>query len=105
MHISKNTLSGWVKDIKLSNKQKKRIKQKIIDSGKIGRPLAVAANRRKIQQWKENIQNSVKHFENISLKNPKLGKLICGILYLCEGSKYPSTRCLVFGNSDPWIIR
>ncbi|MBU4251392.1 MAG: hypothetical protein KKC39_08200 [Candidatus Omnitrophica bacterium] len=104
MHISKNTLCGWVKDIKLSNKQKKRIKQKIIDSGKIGRPLAVAANRRKIQQWKESIRNSVKHFENISLENPKLGKLICGLLYLCEGAKYPSSRYLYLGNSDPKII-
>lgn len=74
--ISNNTISGWVKDIKLSNKQKERIKQKIVDSGKIGRLLAVAANRRKIEQWKENIRGSVKYFENISLKNPKLGKLI-----------------------------
>ena len=105
MKIPKSTLSGWAKDIELSNKQKERIKQKIIDSGKIGRPLAVAANHRKIEQWKEGVRNSVKHFENISLKNPKLGKLVCGLLYLCEGSKYPSTRCLVFGNSDPWIIR
>ncbi|MBU4418374.1 MAG: hypothetical protein KJ594_00625, partial [Candidatus Omnitrophica bacterium] len=75
-----------------------------IDSGKIGRPLAVAANRRKIQQWKESIRNSVKHFENISLENPKLGKLICGLLYLCEGAKYPSSRYLYLGNSDPKII-
>lgn len=105
MRVPKNTLTGWSKDIKLSNEQKKRIKQKILNSGKIGRPLAVAANRRKIQQWKKSIQNSVKHFENIHLENPELSKLICGLLYLCEGSKYPSTRCLVFGNSDPWIIR
>ncbi|MFH1281677.1 MAG: hypothetical protein ABIH91_03060 [Candidatus Omnitrophota bacterium] len=104
MRVPKNTLTGWSKDIKLSNEQKKRIKQKILDSGKIGRPLAVAANRRKIQQWKESIQNSVKHFENISLENPKLGKLICGLLYLCEGAKYPSSRYLYLGNSDPKII-
>lgn len=105
MRIPKNTISSWVNDIKMTKQQEERIKTKIINSAATGRPLAVAANRRKIQQWKENIQNSVKHFENISLENPKLGKLICGILYLCEGSKYPSTRCLVFGNSDPWIIR
>lgn len=30
---------------------------------------------------------------------------MCGLLYLCEGSKYPSTRCLAFGNLDPEIIK
>lgn len=104
LKIPNNTISGWVKEIKLSNKQKERIKQKIIDSGKIGRPLAIAANRRKIEQWKKGVRNSVKHFENISLENPELGKLICGILYLCEGAKYPSSRYLYLGNSDPKII-
>ncbi|MCG2714623.1 MAG: hypothetical protein L6308_07310 [Candidatus Omnitrophica bacterium] len=105
MGIPKNTISGWIRDIRLTEKQKKRIKKKIVDSGKIGRPLAIAANRRKIEQWKKDVYNSVKHFENISFENQEFGKLICGILYLCEGSKYPSTRCLVFGNSDPRIIR
>ena len=104
LKIPNNTISGWVKDIKLNNKQKERIKQKIIASSKIGRPLAVAANHRKIEQWKEGIRNSVKHFENIPLINPDIGKLICGLLYLCEGSKYPSSRAMTFGNSDPKVI-
>ena len=105
MKIPRNTISGWVRDIHLTKQQEKRIKAKITASAAIGRPLAVEANRRKIEQWKESIRNSVKNFENIPLENPELGKLICGLLYLCEGSKYPSTRCLVFGNSDAGIIR
>lgn len=105
MNIPKSTLSGWLKGIQLTKKQKKRIKDKVAASSGIGRSLAVAANRQKIEQWKEGIRNSVKHFKDIHLENSELGKLICGLLYLCEGSKYPSTRCLVFGNSDPWIIR
>lgn len=104
MKIPKNTLSGWSKDIKLNCKQKERIKQKIIDSNEISRPLAIAANLRKIEQWKKDIRTSVRHFKNISLKNPELSKLICGILYLCEGAKYPSSRYLYLGNSDPKII-
>lgn len=105
MKIPKNTISSWVRDVQLTTQQVKRIREKITNSGIIGRSLAIAANRRKIEQWKKDVRNSVKHFENITLGNPELGKLICGLLYLCEGSKYPSTRCLVFGNSDPWIIR
>ena len=47
----------------------------------------------------------MQHFGKLSLRNQEIGKLACGLLYLCEGSKYPSTRCLAFGNSDPAIIK
>jgi len=57
-----------------------------------------------MEQWKEKIRNSVKYFKNLPLENPELGRLICGIFYLCEGAKYPSSRYLYFGNSDPKII-
>jgi len=103
--IPKNTISGWVKDIKLTHKQNERIKQKIATSGAVGRMLAVKVNREKIEKWKSDIRDKVKHYENFSLTNPEVVRIICGLLYLCEGSKYPSTRCLMFGNTDPAIIR
>lgn len=102
--IPKSTALGWVRDICLSEKQKERIKQKIIVSGAIGRPLAVKANREKIEKWKEGIREQVKHFGAYAFNNPEVGKLICGLLYLCEGAKYPSTRGLIFVNSDPAVI-
>lgn len=104
MRIPKNTISSWVNDIQLTKQQKERIKTKMITSAAIGRPLAIEANHRKIQRWKESIQNSVKHFENLPFENPKFGKLICGIFYLCEGAKYPNSRYLYLGNSNPKII-
>src|SRR3989338_8014650 len=103
--IPKNTLSEWVRDIRLTDEQKERIRQKIIDAGAIGRPLAVKANYEKIERWKEKIRSEVKHFGKLTVKNREIGKLICGLLYLCEGAKYPSTKCLVFGNSNPQVIR
>ena len=105
LHIPKNTLSGWVKDIRLSAQQEKRIREKISACAAIGRPLAVAANRIKIETWKEGIRQKVRHFGRYAYSNAEMKKLICGLLYLCEGAKYPSTRCLIFGNSDPRIIR
>src|SRR3989338_11540213 len=103
--IPKNTLSEWVRDIRLTDKQKERIRQKIIDSGDRGRPLAVKANYEKIERWKEKIRSEVKHFGKLAAKNREIGQLICGLLYLCEGAKYPSTKCLVLGNSNPRVIR
>ncbi|TAN61558.1 hypothetical protein EPN16_03010 [bacterium] len=105
MKIPKSTVSGWVRDIQLTAKQKEHIRQKILDSGALGRPLALKANYEKIERWKEKIRSEVKHFAKLAVKNREIGRLICGLLYLCEGAKYPSTKCLVLGNSNPEIIR
>ncbi len=102
--IPKNTIFGWVKDIKLTHRQKERIKQKIITSGAIGRMLAVKVNREKIEKWKSDIRKKVKHYGQLATKNPEINKLICGVLYLCEGAKYPSSRYLYFGNSNPNMV-
>ena len=104
MKIPKNTLSGWVKDIRLIEKQKERIRQKIVDSGIIGRSLALKTNRDKIEIWKEDIRKKTLHYGGLARKSLEIGKLICGLLYLCEGAKYPSSRFLCFGNTDPKII-
>lgn len=102
--IPKSTILGWVKDIELTERQKKRLKNKIIASGIIGRPLAMKANREKIERWKEGIRKQVKHFGTYASNNPEVRKLICGLLYLCEGAKYPASRYLHFGNSDYRLI-
>lgn len=102
--IPKNTLSGWVRDIQLTTSQKKRIKQKIIDSGAIGRPLAAKLLKGRMERWKRKIRDKVRYFEQLPLQNPEIGKLICGLLYLCEGAKYQSSRYLYLGNSDPKIV-
>ncbi len=104
IEVPKNTLSGWVKDIRLTKEQNTRIKAKIIASGAIGRPLATKFLREKMEKWEEEIRKKARHFEKLPLNNPETGKLICGILYLCEGAKYPASRFLHFGNSDPKLI-
>lgn len=109
MGIVKNTLSVWMKNIALTEKQRenlvRRTKAKIASSGAIGRPIAVRLMREKIEAWKNNIRESVKYFEKFPLAHTDIGKLACGLLYTCEGSKYPSTRGLTFANSDPSVIR
>ena len=104
MRIPRNTVSSWIKDILLTKQQQERIKAKINSSLTIGRSLAVKANHKKIEQWKESIRNSVKHFEDLPFKKTELKKLTCALLYLCEGAKYPASRFLYFGNSNPRLI-
>lgn len=104
MRIPKNTLSGWVRDIRLNNNQIKRIKEKEISCRALGRVSAAKLLREKMEKWKQGIREKIKYFEQFPSRDPEIGKLICGILYLCEGAKYPASRFLHFGNSDSKII-
>jgi hypothetical protein len=105
LNIPKNTISGWVKEIELTKEQKSRIKRKEIASAARGRILAADLLQEKINQWKKSIRQKVNHLGEIPFRDRHIGKLICGILYSCEGGKYPNTRHLTFVNSDPKMIK
>ena len=105
LNIPKNTLSGWVAEIQLTKKQKRRIKQKEIASAAQGRILAAKLLTQKLILWKNTIKKRVAHFGKMPFENQEIAKLICGMIYLCEGAKYPSTKCLTFCNSDPQMIK
>lgn len=105
MNIPKNSLSGWVKGIRLTETQIKRIKEKEIVCAAKARRLSKITWNNRVETWKENIRNQIKYLAKLPQKDPEIAKIICGILYLCEGSKYPTSKCLVFANSDPEIIR
>ena len=102
--MPKNTLSGWVRHVSLSDAQRARLAQKWLDSAARGRPLAVEAYRRKIAAWKASIEQDVEHFGALPFTDPTIGKLACGLLYICEGGRYPNSRQLQFANSDPRMI-
>ena len=105
LKVPKLTLQGWVKDIRLSAKARKRIRWRILEGGKIARARARVVNGQTLETWKREIQNSSRiEVDHIQLTR-ELGRLICAVMYSCEGAKYPSARCLGFGNSDPRMIR
>lgn len=105
LSIPKNTLSGWVKEIKLTSRQKEHIEKRMLDLAAKGRRRAYKLLKQKIENWKQSIRKEVSHFSKIAFKSAKMGKLICGILYICEGRKYPSARFLGFANSDPKMMK
>ncbi len=105
LQMPKTTVQGWVKSIPLPLLAQRRIRSRIRAAGRIGRPLAIIANRRKIEAWKQGIREKSQLTVNSANLTPSIGKLLCAVLYICEGAKYPSTRALRFGNSDPRMIR
>lgn len=105
LNIPKSTIQGWVKNIQLTKLQRINIKEKILSGGCKGRNRARKVIEDKKELWKNNISSKATRYIKSVYKNSRIEKLICGILYLCEGAKYPSTRHLVFTNSDPRMIK
>ena len=103
--IPKGTLAYWFKGIRLSAPQRARIREKIVASAAMGRPLAREVWAKKIARWREKIEARVHPFGRLPYTNQVIGKLVCGIMYLCEGGKYPASRQLLFGNTDPGMIQ
>lgn len=104
LEIPKNTLSGWLAHVQLSDRQQEQLQEKCLASAARGRPLAVEAWRRKIESWKTSIEQDVKSLGALPFADPAIGKLACGLLYICEGGKYPTSRQLSFANSDSRMI-
>lgn len=102
--IPKNTLSMWVRAVPLSEAQKAQLQEKWRIAAARGRPLAVEAWRKKVAVWKSGIEQDVSHLGMLPFTDAAIGKLACGLLYVCEGGRYPASRQLSFANSDPRMI-
>ncbi|MBL7071642.1 MAG: hypothetical protein ISS26_05690 [Candidatus Omnitrophica bacterium] len=103
--IPKNTVQGWVKRIKLTENQLDRLRKKEIECGKRGLSKALKVNKDRKIRWQESVRRRVEEFRTALSEKSDVSKLLCGTLYLCEGAKYPASRHLVFGNSDPRMIK
>lgn len=97
-HIPKGTLSSWVKNVQLP----KGYYQKIEDLGHSNIYKAQAHNKKVLTQRLDNLRDKNKPL--IQYINQPVGKLLLATLYWCEGNKYPGSRNLKFGNSDPGMI-
>ncbi len=98
--ISKSTASLWLKDVELSKKAKKRI-QKL---GTDGRSRGKETVKNRITLEDKNILDSVKaSIDSCKLIRDDL-KIVCALLYWCEGGKTEKAK-LSFINSDPTLVR
>ncbi len=105
MGLSKNTIYHWVGDISLTRCQKFRILKKEIRCGRAGLLKAHKIKQVKILKWRRELLSRAKRYGRLADKKGAFAKLLCGTLYLCEGAKYPSSRQMIFGNSDPRLIK
>ncbi len=100
-NLPKGTLSGWLKDIKLSNEQKERLFSKIKFGADKGRLKGSFTNHRKRIEITEQIINSAKNEAKKKIEDSFFSNGV--MLYWAEGDK--TQERVGFTNADPLMIR
>lgn len=99
--ISKSTASLWLRDIKLSEKAKKRI----YELGVVGRNKASITNDNKRKLIDKHIKKKVEgYFTNFSCSKNDY-RIATALLYWCEGTKHKENSSVSFINADPEMIK
>lgn len=100
--LAKGTLSGWLKNIELSIRDKEQIQKKQIEHLKKARTASLVAGKKNREKYFANIEQKLN--ETILFSGDKhVKKLILAFLYLAEGKKQGGSTS--FGNASPEIIR
>ncbi len=98
--IAKSTTSLWLRDVKLSRKAQKRIR----DLGVNGRKKAVETN--KAKRVAEDVEIARKVEEYFTSRSQRIdSRIACALLYWGEGSKYNGNASVSFINADPVMIK
>jgi predicted DNA-binding transcriptional regulator len=101
LNVSRGSVSVWVRDVILSEKQKAFLKKKLIQSGQIGRVRGAEMNKKKKA---DNIEKLYKEAKIELNKLDKRDLLILAVsLFWAEGSKTGGR--FIFVNSDPTMIK
>lgn len=101
VHVSKDTLSRWCRDIELTDKQKHKLMENKINGQKKG--SIIAAEKKKKQREESTRRILIKSIKQIGKLNKRDRFLIGVALYAAEGTKTDGQ--VVFSNSDPKLIK
>lgn len=98
--VSKASVSLWVRNIELSNEAKRILQQKKI----AGQLRSQEFHRKQTQKLlAEAADIAKKDISKIKI-SPSLARLLCGLMYWCEGEKSKNDGSLYFTNSDPNLV-
>ena len=104
MHLSKSTISLWVRDVVLPDHLLEQLRKKSMDGRTKGRLMRLA--RLDALQGQRIVQARELANRLISKMDEDTAKLMAAVLFWCEGSKRGSLKSgVIFTNSDPELIR
>jgi len=100
-NLPKSTLSGWLRNVRLTKEQGARLKKHLQEITYNARIKTAWTKKKKKQERIQKIFEEAKKEYPLLSKNPFF--LIGLTLYWAEGSK--SSECVQFSNSDPRLIK
>ncbi len=104
LRVPRSTLSGWLRDIPLTARQRKKLHQQWLNGFKKARLKAAAWHRhQKTLRIQEAKRAAATTLRAISSHDPAVLDLALAMLYLGEGFKKGDNTSM--GNSDPLILR
>lgn len=101
--IARSTLSGWLKNIELTQKQKEKLYQNWLSALVKARLKASHVHRTERLKRIEKIRQEVEKFTTGIKIDKVLGELIFSIFYLAEGTKKENT--ITVANSNPNLLK
>jgi hypothetical protein len=103
VHVSKGTLSYWLKNVEMAPEHRERIKKESLQRLSVARKKALATNKKKFETFLAKIEKRTRDFENeLDSRNSKIA---LAMLYMGEGSKWKSHRGMSLGSSNPEIVK
>lgn len=98
--ISKSSASVWLHDVTLSSRAQSIISQK----RRAGRLKSAETHRAQTQvRLEESASLATAMVAKVHL-NESLSRVICALMYWCEGEKTHNDSTLTFANSDPRLV-
>lgn len=101
LNIAKGTSSVWLRDIELSKEALKRLEKRKL----LGRVKSSETKRRRREERYKLLNLKSEKVLSFTKINKNHLKLLCAVLYWCEGSKDPQKNGIHFINSDPQMIK
>lgn len=101
LNIAKSSASQWVRNVALSRQAKLAIAKK----RDMGRRAAQHARKSRTQHLLYGAEQKADEVVHHSTGNHEFEKILCGMIYWCEGAKSKNDGSFTFTNSDPDLIR
>lgn len=102
--IPKSTLSYWCRSISLPNGYNRKVREYNLFNLEKARKIALQIQKRKRGNYLESLKGRNAHLAQL-IRDPNIAKITLAVLYLGEGRKSIKRSSIMFGNSDPNIVK
>ncbi|MCX6766823.1 MAG: hypothetical protein NT170_03565 [Candidatus Moranbacteria bacterium] len=102
--LPKSTLSYWCRSIPLPNGYDRKVREYNLSNLGKARKVALQIQKKKRKDYLELLRGRNTHLARL-IKDPNIAKIALAVLYLGEGRKNIKRSSLMFGNSDPNIVK